>query len=60
MTSGRSNLVDIDATLVHETDRAVLLDTGSVRAWVPKSAVENNGDGTWTLPEAMAVEKELV
>ncbi len=60
MIPGRSNLVDIDATLVHETDRAVLLDTGSARAWVPKSVVEDNGDGTWTLPEPMAVEKGLV
>lgn len=55
--TGRSDLVDIEATLVHQTDAAYLLYDGKTKAWIPKSAVEDNDDGTFTMPEAMAIEK---
>lgn len=59
--SGRSDLIDIAATLVHQTDKAVLLDAGMEEpAWLPKSQVEDNGDGTWTMPERLAHEKGLI
>ena len=47
MTSGRSNLYDFAARLVHETQRAVLLDHGAEEpVWLPKSIVEDNGART--------------
>lgn len=55
-----AHLVDIDATLIHQTELAYLLDDGVRQAWVPKSAVEDNGDGTWTMNERLAIDKEFV
>ncbi len=52
-------LIDITATVRHETDSAWLLWDGQREAWVPKSKVEDNGDGTFTMPEWMAVDKRL-
>lgn len=59
MSREDTHLVDIAAKLVHQTELAYLLDDGAVRAWVPKSAVEDNGDGTWAMPERMAIDKEF-
>lgn len=53
-------LIDVEALLCHDTERALLLDTGSKKVWVPKSQVEDNGDGTFTMPEWLALEKELI
>lgn len=55
-----SELVDLNGVLRGETDAAfrVVIDGKSV--WLPKSQVENNGDGTWTMPRWLAEEKELV
>jgi hypothetical protein len=62
-----TKLVDIDADLVHETANAycVKIDDDTFekeakRYWLPKSVTENNGDGTFTLPEYIATEKGLV
>lgn len=55
-------LVDLACVLKRETDKAFLLksiDTGK-EGWVPKSQVENNNDGTFTMPEWLAEDKELV
>ena len=61
MTSGRSNIVDFAALLVHETDRAMLLDHGADKpVWLPKSLVENNGDGTWAPPEVVLIDKGVL
>lgn len=55
------NLIDIAADLKVETERAYLLDAGiDEPAWVPKSQVENNGDGTFTMPEWLAEDKGLI
>lgn len=59
-TSGRSDLIEIAAALVHETEKAFLLDDGGQQVWVPKAAVERNDDGTWTMPESLAREKGLI
>lgn len=68
----RSNLVDISAILRHETDKAYLLYDGrsevkkgdtapsELRVWVAKSQVENNGDGTFTMPEWLALDKGFI
>lgn len=52
-----SRLFDVAAELKHETPLAYLLSDGVTEAWVPKSRVEDNGDGTWTMPESLATEK---
>lgn len=62
----RSDLIDISVTLVHETERAVLVDHGGTESvWLPKSACEIERDPsgkTWTLtlPERLATEKGLI
>jgi hypothetical protein len=53
-------LVDIAAELRHETIKAFLLYDGSKEVWVPKSLVEDNGDGTFTMPEWIAKKLELI
>lgn len=56
-----THLVEVSATLIHETELAYLLDDGcGVRAWVPKSQCEDNQDGTFTMPERIAIDKEFV
>jgi hypothetical protein len=47
-------LFDVAAELRHETKLAYLLFDGTKEAWVPKSQVEDNRDGTWTLPVWLA------
>ena len=55
-------LVTIDATIEHETKLAYLLDFGGNWGpeWVPKSVTEDHDDGTFTLPEKMAMEKGMI
>lgn len=56
----RSDLVDIAAELRGETERAYRLHDGTRTEWVPKSKVEDNGDGTWAMPEWLAQEKGFI
>ena len=63
-------LIDIECTLVRQTERAVLVTTEvTADVWVPKSLcqIEKKRDydempcaGTITLSERIAIEKELV
>jgi hypothetical protein len=53
-------LVDIAAELRHETEKAFLVFDGAKTVWLPKSQVEQNDDGTFTMPEWLAHEKELI
>jgi len=39
---------------VKETEKGLLLTDGLVEEWTPKSLVENNGDGTFTMPTWLA------
>ena len=55
-----SELVDIGALVIHQTEKAYLLFDGAVKAWVPKSQVEDNEDGTFTMPERLAQEKGFI
>ena len=56
----KSNLIDIEARLVHETEKAWLLDAGEKKlVWVPKSSAEFDGE-TLTIPEPLALEKGLI
>jgi hypothetical protein len=56
----QDELFDLTAELEHQTEKAYLLNDGTKKIWVPKSQVENNEDGTFTLPMWLAVERGLV
>ena len=57
--NGRSNLIDLAARLVHETEKAWLLDFGEEKpVWIAKSIAEFDGE-TCTIPEPIATEKGL-
>lgn len=60
MTSSRSDIVDIHADLKHETEKAYLISDGSREAWIPKSQCERNDDGTFSMPEWIAMDKGLI
>jgi hypothetical protein len=54
-------LYDITATVRRETQKAWMLDDGSgTPQWVPKSQVEKNDDGTFTMPLWLAKEKGFI
>ena len=57
----KSNLIDIAARLVHETEKAILVETEMTKKpiWLPKSSCELD-DGTLTLPEPLALDKGLI
>ena len=56
----KSNLIDLPARLVHETEAAWLLDTGDKKpTWIPKASAEFDGE-TLTLPEPLALNKGLI
>jgi hypothetical protein len=56
----RSQLIDIACKVVGETDKAWRINDGTKVEWLPKSQVENNGDGTFTIPEWLAKEKGFI
>lgn len=56
----RRELIDIAAKSTMETERAYFITDGVKSAWVPKSQVEKNADGTFTMPEWLAMEKEFI
>jgi hypothetical protein len=54
-------LIDVAATMLHETPAAYRIFDGTKTEWVPKSQVEyNEEDGTFTMPEWLAKEKEFI
>jgi hypothetical protein len=55
-----NELFDLAAEIRAETKLAYLLFDGNVQEWVPKSQVEDNGDGTFTMPQWLAEEKGFV
>jgi hypothetical protein len=60
LRSTQERLVDIAAVKRGETDKAYRLYDGDRTEWVPKSQVEDNGDGTFTMPEWLAQEKGFI
>lgn len=62
----RSDLVDIGCMIVGETDKAIRVDDGATRCWLPKSQIEfersdlPNKLDTVTLPEWLAKDKGLI
>lgn len=57
---GKSGLFDLSAELKAETEKAFLIFDGAKTEWVPKSQVEDNGDGTFTMPEWLAKDKGFI
>ena len=53
-------LVDITAEIKAASPKAWKLFDGTKTEWVPRSLVENNGDGTFTMPEWLAKEKGFI
>jgi len=53
-------LIDISAEVRGETEKAWRLYDGAKTEWVPKSQVEDNGDGTFTMPEWLAKDKGFI
>ena len=61
--NGRSNLVDVKVArwLVDRPQSVLILTEDGKRVWLAKSTCEiNEDDGTVTMSEALAIEKELV
>lgn len=57
---GKRELVDIAAEIKGESDKAWRIYDGAKTEWVPKSQVEKNSDGTFTMPEWLAQEKGFI
>ncbi len=59
--AGKSDLIDIALDIVAETKLAYCLsDGGDEEIWVPKSQVEKNDDGTFTMQEWLAFKKGFI
>lgn len=58
----KSDVIDLEARLIRETPAARLFDFGTDDpVWLPKSAHEwDDTDNTVTLPERLAIQKEIV
>jgi len=56
----KSELFDMACEIKGETPNAYRLYDGKKTEWVPKSQVENNKDGTVTMPLWLAKEKGFV
>jgi hypothetical protein len=56
----KHDIIEIAADLRHETEKAFLLHDGTKEAWVPKAQVENNNDGTFSMPEWLAMDKGFI
>lgn len=55
-------IIDLKLVKYHETPNAYLLGPAGdpdLKTWLPKSLVQDNNDGTWTMPEWKAIEKGL-
>ena len=53
-------LCDIECEIIATTEKAIRIDDGKEKHWLPKSLVEDNRDGTITLPEWLAQERGLI
>ena len=63
MSSGKSDLVDLEGHITTRTRAAVLFGDGDKEAWLPLSQIEIEGDDkkcVVTCPEWLAIEKKLV
>lgn len=49
-----------EAELRAETDLAILLEVDGNEKWFPRSQIEEAENGWWTVPEWLAIEKEII
>jgi hypothetical protein len=56
----KREIIDIAAELRGETEKAFKIYDGNKTEWVPKSQVEANDDGTFTMPIWLAKEKGFI
>ncbi len=54
------DLIDIAVQIKGETKYAYRIYDGKKTDWVPKSQVENNDDGTFTMPLWLAQDKGFI
>jgi hypothetical protein len=54
------DIIEIAAVKKGETKNAYRIDDGAKLEWVPKSQVEENDDGTFSMPEWLAQEKGFI
>ncbi len=60
MADRKERLTDIAAEIKGETEKAFRLFDGAKTEWIPKSQCEDNGDGTFTMPEWLAKDKGFI
>lgn len=62
MSDQDAKLTDVAAEFRRESPsgKAWLVFDGTKEVWLPKSMVERNDDGTFTMPEWLAKEKGLI
>lgn len=58
--SQRDRLTDISGEVRGETEKALRIYDGAREEWVPKSLVEDNKDGTFTMPEWLAKDRGFI
>lgn len=56
----KPEIIDIAVQVRGETPKAYRLYDGKVTEWVPKSQVEDNGDGTFAMPIWLAKDKGFI
>ncbi len=56
----RNELVDVAGEIKAQTDKAIQFYDGSRTVWLPRSQIEINDDDTVTMPEWLALDKELI
>ncbi len=56
----KAKLIDIACEVRAETERGLQIYDGKTTEWVPKSQVEQNGDGTVTMPEWLAKSRGFI
>ena len=55
-----NNLIEISAIVRHQTEKGILLYDGAKEAWFAKDLVEDNRDGTFTMPEWLAKKEGFI
>lgn len=54
-------MTTIYAQLIHETDRAILIDAGTGEVWLPKSMVQfDHSSASFAMPTWLAKKKNLI
>jgi hypothetical protein len=60
MRRANHDLVDVPCDIQAQTEKAIQVSDGKTVAWLPRSQIEINGDGTVTMPEWLALERGLI